>query len=391
MSKTSIYLDHAATTPVRPEVLDAMLPYLGSERFGNPSSGHAAGREAGAGLEQARREVAQALGVEPGEVIFTSGGTEADTLAIVGRALAARAGGAPMRVAVGATEHKAVLAAAHAVRRLGGEERLLPVDGQGLLNLEALDIVLEDRPSIVSVMWANNETGVIQPVAEIAARCAKRGVSYHTDMVQAFGRVPTLLEQGVALATISGHKLGAPKGIGALVVRKGTALEPILHGGNQQRGVRPGTENVAGAVGLGRAVSLALGDLSREAERLAGLRDALAARIQAEISEATVVGEGSPRLPNILNVAFRGAENSVLLMHLDLAGVAASGGSACQTGAAEPSHVLLAMGLPRERAIGAVRFSLGRGTTEGDIARVATILPGIVAKVRAIPEAMAHD
>jgi cysteine desulfurase len=390
MSKTSIYLDHAATTPVRPEVLEAMLPYLGSERFGNPSSGHAAGREAGAGLEQARREVADVLGVEPSEVIFTSGGTEADTLAIVGRALAARAGGAPMRVAVGATEHKAVLAAAHAVRRLGGEERLLPVDGQGLLDLDALDTVLEEPSAIVSVMWANNETGVIQPVAEIAGRCASRGVVYHTDMVQAFGRVPTLLQPGVALATISGHKLGAPKGIGALVVRKGVALEPILHGGNQQRGVRPGTENVAGAVGLSRAVSLAVADLNQEVERLTRLRDALAARIQAEVPDTTVFGQGSPRLPNILNVAFRGAENGVVLMHLDLAGVAASGGSACQTGAAEPSHVLLAMGIPRERATGAVRFSLGRGTTEGEIARVAAILPGIVAKVRAIPEAMTH-
>ena len=372
MSTAAIYLDHAATTPVRPEALEAMLPYLGPERFGNPSSAHRFGREAQAGLEQARRDVAVALGAEPNEVVFTSGGTEADNLAVLGACVAARTRGQGMTAAVAATEHKAVLAAAHAVRALGGEERTLPVSRSGLVDLEALDAVLASRPVIVSVMWVNNETGIIQPIEEIASRCAAHGVLFHTDMVQAVGKVPASLT-GLApgLATISGHKLGAPKGVGALIVRKGVELEPIIHGGGQQSGIRPGTENIAAAVALGRAVALATSEQAREARRCEGLRDRLAKRLRDSIPDLVIVGEESPRAPQILNVLIPGTESGTVLMHLDLAGVAASSGSACSTGAAEPSHVLTAMGIPRDLATGTIRFSLGRETTEAEVDQAA--------------------
>jgi cysteine desulfurase len=391
MSVASVYLDHAATTPVRPEVLEAMLPYLGSERFGNPSSAHRFGREARAGLEEARREVALALGLEPSEVVFTSGGTEADNLAILGACLAARDGRQPMLAAVAATDHKAVLAAAHEVHRLGGEERTLPVGRTGLLDLEALEDVLRLRPAIVSVMWVNNETGVIQPIGEIAARCAARGVLFHTDMVQALAKLPvSLAGLPIGMATISGHKLGAPKGTGALVVRKGVALRPIIHGGGQQAGIRPGTENIAGAVGLGRAVSLAVAEQEVVARRLERLRERLTDHLRNALPDLVIAGEGAPRAPHVLNVLIPGTDSGTLLMHLDLAGVAASSGSACTTGAVEPSHVLVAMGIPRELGVGALRLSLGRETIEADVDRAAQVLPEIVARVRRVSEVLGH-
>lgn len=387
MPEPSVYLDHAATTPVRPEVFEAMLPYLGGDRFGNPSSAHRHGRAAHAGLEQARREVAEALGAEPSSVVFTSGGTEADNLAILGPALAARSAGRRMLAAVAATEHKAVLAAAHAVAHHGGEERVLPVDGQGRLEMGALEEVLADRPAVVSVMWANNETGVLQAIPDIARRCEDHGILFHTDLVQALGRVPvTLRTAPIALATISGHKLGAPKGIGALIVRKGTPLEPMLHGGSQQAGLRPGTENVSGAVALGRAALLAAREQAAEALRLEALRDELGRALREVVPDLIVPGESSPRVPHILNVLVPGADSGALLMHLDLAGVAASGGSACQTGASEPSHVLLGMGFPRDLAGSAVRFSLGRPTRAEEITRVAELWSSLVARVRQVGE-----
>ncbi|MBA3259934.1 MAG: cysteine desulfurase, partial [Gemmatimonadales bacterium] len=244
-----VYLDYAATTPVRPEVLEAMLPYLTAQGFGNPSSAHRYGRAARAGIEQARREIAEAVGAEPNQVIFTSGGTEADNLGIVGAALAARDRGGAMCVVVSAIEHKAILAAAHAVCHLGGREVVLPVDSGGRVDLDALDTALVDRPAVVSVMWVNNEVGVIQPVREIASRCHTAGITYHTDAVQAFGKLPVRMsELPCTLLTLSGHKIGGPKGIGALVVRDRKAVEAIIHGGGQQYGIRPGTENVAAAV-----------------------------------------------------------------------------------------------------------------------------------------------
>jgi cysteine desulfurase len=383
MTRPPVYLDHAATTPVRPEVLEAMLPYLTEQTFGNPSSSHRYGRAARAGIEQARRDIAEALGAEPSQVIFTSGGTEADNLSVLGAALAARDRGSRMAVAVSATEHKAVLAAAHAVCHLGGSESILPVDAAGRLALDALDAALAERPAVVSVMWVNNEVGTVQPVHEIAARCQAAGVTFHTDAVQAFGKLPVSMHQlPCTLLTLSGHKLGAPKGIGALVVRDRKAVEAIIHGGGQQYGIRPGTENVAGAVAMGRAVALAAAEQAREAERLGALRDALAERLLAAVPDVQVNGIGAERAPHVLNVSVAGADSEALLMHLDLAGVAASGGSACSTGAVEPSHVLVAMGLPRELALGAIRFSLGRESTMADVERVVEVMPAVVAKVR---------
>lgn len=380
---TPVYLDHAATTPVRPEVLDAMLPYLSAAGFGNPSSAHRFGRTARAGLEQARREVAEAVGVEPNQVVFTSGGTEADNQAIVGAALAARDRGGRMCAVVSATEHKAILAAAHAVCHLGGEEEILPVNAGGIVDLHALDRALERRPAVVSVMWVNNETGVLQPVQEIAARCRDAAVTYHCDAVQAFGKVPVHMnELPCTLLTISGHKIGAPKGIGALIVRDRAAVEAIIYGGGQQFGIRPGTENVAGAVGLGCAARLAAEEQPGTAERLARLRDELAGRFRAAVSDIVIHSEAAPRAPQTLSVAVPGADAEAMLMHLDLAGVAVSAGSACSTGAVEPSHVLVAMGVPRELALGTLRFSLGHETTDADIARAAEVFPGVVAKAR---------
>jgi cysteine desulfurase len=381
--KPPVYLDHAATTPVRPEVLEAMMPYLTDKSFGNPSSAHRFGRAARAGIEQARRQIAEALVAEPSQVIFTSGGTEADNLGIVGAALAARDRGAAMCAVVSAIEHKAVLAAAHAVCHLGGREVLLPVDRRGILDLRALDEALAGAPAIVSVMWVNNEVGTVQPVGDIAARCHEAGVIFHTDAVQAIGKVPvSVKELRCTLLTISGHKIGAPKGIGALIVRDRKAVEAIIHGGGQQFGIRPGTENVAGAVALGRAVQLATGEQPSVAERVSSLRDGLARRLKQTVSDLVINAEESERAPHLLSVAIPGADSEALLMHFDLAGVAVSSGSACSTGAVEPSHVLVAMGVSRELALGTIRFSLGRETTEADIERAVEVFPGVVEKVR---------
>ena len=377
-----VYLDHAATTPVRPEVLDAMLPFL-RESWGNPSSPHRLGRAARAGLDQARREVAEAVGAEPNQIVFTSGGTEADNLAIIGASLAARDRGLPMRAVVTAIEHKAILAAAHEVVHLGGTEEVLPVGRDGRLALETLEGALSRNPSVVSVMWVNNEVGVVQPVEEIAARCRDAGVSFHTDAVQAFGKFPIALQSlPLSLLTLSGHKIGAPKGIGALVVRSRGIVDAIIHGGGQQYGIRPGTENVAGAVALGRAALLVAREVTAESERLAALRDQLATRIRESVSDVVVHGAGAPRAPHVLSISIPGTDSEAMLMHLDLAGICASGGSACSTGAVEPSHVLTAMGVPRELALGTIRFSMGHETTADDVERVAAAFPAIVVKVR---------
>jgi cysteine desulfurase len=383
MTRPPVYLDYAATTPVRPEVLEAMLPYLTNQTFGNPSSAHRYGRAARAGIEQARREVAQAVGAEPNQVIFTSGGTEADNLGIIGAALAARDRGGSVCAVVSAIEHKAVLAAAHAVCHLGGREVVLPVDARGQVHLDALDTALAERPAVVSIMWVNNEVGVVQPVEEIARRCREAEVVFHTDAVQAFGKLRvSMSELPCTLLTLSGNKIGAPKGIGALVVRDRRAVEAIIHGGGQQYGIRPGTENVAGAVALGRAALLATREQTEEAERLRALRDRLAHGLRAAVSDLSINGEGAETAPHVLNVSVAGADSEALLMHLDLAGIAASSGSACSTGSVEPSHVLLAMGVPRELALGAIRFSLGHESTEEDVDRVTEVMPSVAAKVR---------
>ncbi|HXI63052.1 MAG TPA: cysteine desulfurase family protein [Gemmatimonadales bacterium] len=388
MPKRLVYLDNAATTPVRPEVLEAMLPYLGRDAFGNPSSAHRFGRTARAGVEEAKRTIAEVLGggVEPGHVIFTSGGTEADNLAVIGAALAARDRGGPFRVAVSAIEHKAVLAAAHAVVHLGGEEVILPVDGDGAVSLEALDEALaRGSVAVVAVMWVNNEVGAVQPVARLAERCREAGVPFHVDAVQAFGKIPvSLRDVPCTLLTLSGHKIGAPKGIGALIVRDRHVVEAIIHGGGQQFGIRPGTENVPGIAALGKAVELAAQEQAGFATRVAALRDELERRLLAVVPDAVVNAARGPRAPHVSNVSIPGTDSEALLMHFDLAGIACSSGSACSTGAVEPSHVLTAMGVPRELGVAALRFSFGKDSSEEDVEAVIGAMPKIVEKVRAL-------
>ncbi len=385
MTKRLTYLDNAATTPVRPEVLEAMLPYLGKEAFGNPSSAHRFGRAARAGVEEAKRAIADAVGAEPNQVVFTSGGTEADNLAIIGAALAARDRDGPFRVVVSAAEHKAVLAAAHAVKHLGGEEVILPVSASGVVDSAALDAVLAEGVALVSVMWVNNEVGTVQPVADLATRCCDAGVLFHSDAVQAFGKLPVSLgDVNCTLLTISGHKIGAPKGIGALIVRDRKAVEAIIHGGGQQFGIRPGTENVPGVVGLGTAAKLAAQEQRALAPRLRELRDALERRVLAIVPDAVINGWQGERAPHISNVSIPGTDSEALLMHLDLAGIACSSGSACSTGAVEPSHVLTAMGVPRDLGVAALRFSFGKDSTSDDVDAVAAALPRIVEKVRSL-------
>ena len=386
MTKRLTYLDNAATTPVRPEVLEAMLPYLGKDAFGNPSSAHRFGRAARAGVEEAKRAVAEAVGAEPNQVVFTSGGTEADNLAIIGAALASKDRGGPFRVAVSATEHKAGLAAAHAVRHLGGDEVVLPVGASGHVDPAALSQALASGGvAVVSVMWVNNEVGTLQPVAELARRCCDAGVLFHSDAVQAFGKVPvSLRDVNCTLLTISGHKIGAPKGVGALIVRDRKAVEAIIHGGGQQYGIRPGTENVPGIVALGTAARLAAAEQPAVATRLRELRDELERRLVALVPDAVINGWQGERAPHISNVSIPGTDSEALLMHLDLAGVACSSGSACSTGAVEPSHVLTAMGVPRELGVAALRFSFGKDSTIEDVEAVTAVLPKVVEKVRSL-------
>ena len=385
MRARPVYLDNAATTPVRPEVLEAMLPYLGREAFGNPSSPHRFGRAARAGVEEAKRTIAETLGAEPNEVIFTSGGTEADNLAVIGAALASRHRGGPFRVAASATEHKAVLAAAHAVRGLGGEEIVLPVSPDGVIDEQGVEDALARGAAVVSVMWVNNEVGTVQPVAALAARCRETGVAFHTDAVQAFGKIPvSLRDVPCTFLTISGHKIGAPKGIGALVVRDRRGIEAIVHGGGQQFGIRPGTENVPGIIGLAQAVELAGAERVEFARRAAELRDLLERRLLEIVPDAVINGRGGERAPHVTNVSIPGTDSEALLMHLDLAGIACSSGSACSSGAVEPSHVLTAMGVPRDLGVAALRFSFGKDNTADDVEAVVATLPKAVEKVRAL-------
>jgi cysteine desulfurase len=377
-----IYLDHAATTPVRDEVRAAMEPYLGP-RFGNPSSAHRWGREARTALDEARERVARCLGARADEVCFTSGGTEGDNLATFGAWRARRASG---RRAIVTTpiEHKAVLAAVHHAAGDGAEERIVRVDSDGAVDGDAFAAALRDDVAVCSVMWVNNEVGVVQPVPELAARARATGAVFHTDAVQAFGKLPIdLATLPIDLLTISGHKIGAPKGIGATYIRRGTPLEPMLHGGAQDRGRRPGTENVAFAVALAVAAELTLAEAEHECARLRALRDAMEARLLAAVPDLVVHGRGAARAPHVTSVSVPGVDAETLLMGLDLHGVAVSGGSACQTGSAAPSHVLTAMGVSPELALGAVRLSFGCLSTPEQVEQVGALFARLVEKARA--------
>ena len=374
-----VYLDHNATTPLDPEVLEAMLPYL-SERFGNPSSVHSFGREARKALEEARTTVARLIGAAEKEaLVFTSGGTEANNFAIKGAAYAYRERG--RHLIASAVEHPAVLETLHYLSRDGFDVTLLPVDPEGLLDLEALERAIRQDTILISLMHANNETGVLFPIADVGRITRERGVLFHTDAIQGFGKVPIDVEAlGVDLLSLSAHKLYGPKGVGALYIRPGLRMIPLHHGGHQEQEKRGGTTNVAGVVGLARAAELAHARIGEEEERLRFLRDKLEGGILEWIEGVRRNGHPISRLPNTSSLSFEGIDTESLLVGLDLEGIAASSGSACSSGSLKPSHVLKSMGVPEGWA--SLRLSLGRGTTEEEIDYVLEVLPILVERLR---------
>ena len=375
-----VYLDNNATTKVDPEVRDAMMPFFG-EGYGNASSMHTFGGRNKRHIEQAREQVAALLRCEPSEIIFTSCGTESDNAAIRGT-VDAQAGRKHHAITT-RVEHLAVLSVCQYLGKHGFRVTELPVDSEGMLDLEMLASHITDDTAIVSVMWANNETGVVFPIQEIAEVCQRRGVVFHSDAVQVAGKLPIDLRRTpVDLLSISGHKLHAPKGIGVLYVRKGTRIAPFLIGGHQENNRRAGTENVPYIVGLGKACELAMKHMDEEATRVPALRDRLEEGILATCPDCFVNGAGSPRLPNTANIAFEYIEGESILLMLDQVGICASSGSACTSGSLDPSHVMRAMGVPFTAAHGSTRFSLSRYTTDAEIDHVLEHVPPIIHRLR---------
>lgn len=378
MQKRQVYLDHGATSPLRKEALEAMLPFL-QERYGNPSSLHSPGRKVRTAIERAREETALALGAEPEEIIFTSGGTEANNIAIRGAAQARRGKG---HLLTSSVEHHAVLDVCRELAGEGFEVTLLPVDRYGLVSPETVARALKPETFLISVMMANNEVGTVEPVAEIGALARERGILFHTDAVQAVGQLPVdVSEMKVDLLSLSAHKFNGPKGVGALYVRRDTPLTPLYSGGGQERQLRPGTENVPGIIGLARALTLAVEELPEKSRRLKALRDRLIEGLLA-MGDAVLNGHPSSRLPGNVNVSFNYIEGEALLLGLDLEGVAASSGSACTSGSLEPSHVLMAMGLGLQLARGSLRLTLGRGNSDGCVDYVLAVLAPLVDRLR---------
>ncbi|PYU00738.1 MAG: cysteine desulfurase NifS [Acidobacteria bacterium] len=378
-----VYLDYNATTPVEPEVLDAMLPYF-SSAFGNASSIHTFGQRARAAVETAREQVAALIGTRPQEIFFTSGGTESDNHAIFGIVGSSTTpSGRSPHVITSFVEHEAVLNACQALEKQGVDVTYLHVDQDGLIDLEDLRGALRTETVLITIMHANNELGTIQPLEEIGRIAKQADVCFHTDAVQSAGKIPIDVNRfQLDLLSLSGHKLYAPKGIGALYVRGGTRLKQLLYGGHHQRGMRPGTENVAGIVGLGKAAEMASISLENDARRLSALRDQLEHGLVNRIPHSRIHGGRAPRTPNTANLAFPGVEGEALLIALDLKGLACSTGAACSSGAVEPSHVLTAIGLPAEEARASLRFSLGRHTTQADIDFALQVVPTAVAQLR---------
>ncbi len=378
-----IYFDHNATTPVDPAVTDAVCAALGGD-FGNPSSIHHFGQRAKSIVDDARSAVAALIGAQPSDLIFTSGGTESDNLAIRGAADLLRARGRTHLVTTG-IEHEAVLHTVKALARMGWQTTVVPVDARGIVDPARIVEAVTSETALVSVMHANNEIGTIQPVAELAAIAHEQGALFHTDAVQSAGKIPVnVVALGADLLTMSGHKLNAPKGVGALWVRRGTRMSPVITGGRQERGRRAGTENVPAIVGFGVACTRAAAKLETEAPRLGALRDRLEQGILASVPRTAVNGDASCRVPNTTNVSFEGVEAESLLIALDLEGVAVSTGSACSSGTLEPSHVLRAMGLSSHRTQNSLRFSLGVGNTGEQVDRVIGLLPRVVEKLRSL-------
>jgi cysteine desulfurase len=375
---TSAYFDHAATTPVDPRVLERMLPYF-SEHYGNPSELHLLGREARAAVDIARAQVAAALGAGEREIVFTSGGTEGDNLALFGYLQRFE----PGHFIIGAIEHPAVMEAARALNRLGWAVDFVPVDGYGSVDLEAYEQAFRDDTRLASIMYANNVVGTVQPVAELARIAHEHGAVFHTDAVQAVGSVPIdVAELGVDLLTLSGHKLYGPKGIGALYVKRGTRIAPILHGGGHERRLRSGTENVPGIIGLGAALEIAVEEMPTSRPRIEALRDHLAAGMLENIPDVKYLGHPTERLPGNVSFTVRYIEGESMLLQLDAHGFMVSSGSACASGSLEPSHVILALGLGAEEAHGSVRLSLGRENTREEADEFIEVFPPIVEKLR---------
>lgn len=377
-----IYLDHAATTPMDPKVVEAMIPYLVTH-FGNASSLYGIGRTARTAIDQAREVVADAIGARTTEIVFTSGGTESDNAAIRGVAMARRSEG--NHIITAATEHHAVLHACEWLQQWGFETTVLPVDRYGLVDPDQLSNAIRPTTTLLTIMYANNEIGTVQPIGELASIARARGVTVHTDAVQAGGALPIDVESlGVDLLSLSGHKFYGPKGVGILYVRRGTSWLPQQVGGGQERGRRSGTESAALIVGIAKAIQVAVETIDGFSARCRLLRDRLRDGLMSTLPDTTLNGHPSLRLSNNLNLSFRGVEGESILLNLDMHGIAASSGSACTAGSLDPSHVLTAIGLQRELAQGSLRLTLGRGTSEQQIERVLAVLPPIVEKLRSV-------
>jgi cysteine desulfurase len=381
-----VYLDYNATTPVDPVVLEAMLPYFSAE-FGNAASIHTPGQQARAAVETAREQVAALIGARAQEIVFTSGGTESDNHAIFGvvaqAVLAGASGGISRHIITSVIEHEAVLNACQALEKEGVGITYLPVDRNGLVDIERVRAAIQPETVLITVMHANNELGTVQPLEEIGRIAKERDIYFHTDAVQSAGRLSIDVNAlQVDLLSLSGHKFYGPKGIGALYIRGGTRLRQLLYGGHHQRGFRPGTENVAGIVGLGKAAEIARKSLAEDAPRVSALRDKLEQGLLTRVPQSRVNGGAAPRTPNTTNLVFPGIEGEALLIALDLKGLACSTGAACSSGAVEPSHVLTAIGLPPEEARASLRFSLGRHTTEKEIEFALQVVPAAVEQLR---------
>ncbi len=378
-----VYFDHSATTPVHPEVVEEMCRFL-KDNFGNPTSLHYFGREARKAMEEAREKVAAAIGANPAEIVFTSGGTEADNMAIHGVAYTNRNRG--NHIITSAVEHHAVLNTVKALGKQGFTVTILPVDQYGMVSVEDVAAAITDKTILITIMHANNEVGTIMPIAEIGRLARERGIIFHTDAVQSFGKIPVNVDElNVDLLTISGHKIYGPKGAGALYIRKGTRWrQTLFHGGAQERLRRAGTENTPGIIGLGKAAELAIANMEQESACLTRLRDKLIREVTSKIDHVRLTGHPTKRLPNHASFCFEFIEGESMLLSLDLQGIAASSGSACTSGSLEPSHVLLAMGIPHEVAHGSIRITLGRDNTEEDIDYFLEVMPPIVERLRAM-------
>lgn len=377
-----IYMDYAATTPVHHEVLEAMLPFF-TEVFGNPSSIHSCGQDGRAAMDNARKNVAELIGANPEEIVFTSGGTEADNFALVGIAVANEKKG--KHIITTAVEHHAILETCRSLEKRGFTFTYIAVDKNGMVEPAAIKSAITPGTILISVMHANNEVGTIQPLTEIGAIAREANIYLHTDAVQTVGHIPVdVKELGVNLLTMSAHKLYGPKGIGALYIKKGTRVSAFMHGGGQERNRRAGTENVPGIVGFGKAAQIARRELHEEVEKLVPLRDYFISQLLKNIEFITLNGHPTMRLPNNINVSIGFVEGEGMLLNLDFQGICASTGSACSSGNLEPSHVLLATGCSHEQAHGSLRFTLGKWTTKEEVEKVLDVLPGIVNKLRAM-------